>query len=137
MLYTTTSKLSKRNLVASIIHVRCIRRTWYLLLGYYYTGSFESFASKGFPSGCSKNMCVRPPTLRKLRTYDVDLSTIPEEHPPTPTPCRWPALITLPSLAKLQLAWRRLCDVLLVRSSCLFEHTLTACLLYTSDAADE
>ena len=51
--------------------------------------------------------------------------TTPDEHPPTPPPCRWPALITLPALAKFQLDWRHLCDVLF-RSSCLFEHTLTA-----------
>ena len=29
--------------------------------------------------------------------------TTPDEHPPTPPPCRWPALITLPTLAKFQL----------------------------------
>ena len=46
-------------------------------------------------------------------------------HPPTPPPCRWPSLITLPTLAKFQLVWRRLCDVELF-CSCLFEHTLTA-----------
>ena len=51
--------------------------------------------------------------------------TTPDEHPPTPPPCRWPALIALPNLAKFQIVWRRLCDVLF-RSSCLFEHTLTA-----------
>ena len=50
--------------------------------------------------------------------------TKPDEHPPTPPPCRWPALITLPTLAKFQLVWRRLCYVLF--RSCLFEHTLTA-----------
>ena len=49
-----------------------------------------------------------------------------DEHPPTPPPCRWPAFITLPTLAKFHLVWRRLCDVVLSRSSCLFEHTLTA-----------
>ena len=30
----------------------------------------------------------------------------PDEHPPTPLPCRWPALINLPTLAKFQLDWR-------------------------------
>ena len=49
----------------------------------------------------------------------------PDGHPPTPPPCRCPALITLPALAKSQLLWRRLCDVLFP-SSCLVEHTLTA-----------
>ena len=51
--------------------------------------------------------------------------TTPDEHPPTPPPCRWPAHITLPTLAKFQLVWRRLCDVVLFRS-CLFEYTLAA-----------
>ena len=49
---------------------------------------------------------------------------LPDEHPPTPTPSRWPALITFPTLAKFHLVWRRLCDVPF--PSCLFEHTLTA-----------
>ena len=35
--------------------------------------------------------------------------TMPDEHPPTPPPSRWPALITLPTLAKFQLVWCRLC----------------------------
>ena len=55
--------------------------------------------------------------------------TTPDEHPPTQPPCRWPAIITLRTLAKFHLAWRRLCDVVLFLSS-LVEHTLTAvCLL--------
>ena len=40
----------------------------------------------------------------------------PDEHPPTPPPCRWPALITLPILAKFLLVGRRRCDVVLFRS---------------------
>ena len=52
--------------------------------------------------------------------------TTPDNHPPTPPPCRWPPLITSPTLAKLQLVSRRLCDVVLIRSSCVFEYTLTA-----------
>ena len=39
--------------------------------------------------------------------------TIPDEHPPTPLASRWPALITLPHLAKFQLVWRRLCDIVM------------------------
>ena len=50
-----------------------------------------------------RKVCVRPPALRKLRTYDADFSN--DGHPPTPPPCRWPALITLPTLAKFQLVW--------------------------------
>ena len=42
-----------------------------------------------------------------------------------PSPSWWPALITLPTLAKFPLVWRRLCDVMLF-PSCLVEHTLTA-----------
>ena len=33
---------------------------------------------------------------------------------------------SLTTLAKFQLVWRRLCDIVQFRSSCLFEHTLTA-----------
>ena len=74
-----------------------------------------------------RKMCVCPPALRKLRTYDdADSQTMPVEHPPTPPPCRWPALITLPTLAKSQPVWCLLCEVVLFRSACLFEHTLTA-----------
>ena len=51
--------------------------------------------------------------------------TTPDEHTLTPPPCRWPALVTLPTLDKFQLVWCRLCDVLFC-SSCLFEHTPTA-----------
>ena len=51
--------------------------------------------------------------------------TTPDEPPPAPPPCRRPALITLPTLAKFQLVWRRLCDVVLF-PSCLVEPTLTA-----------
>ena len=38
--------------------------------------------------------------------------TTRDEHSPTPPPCWWPALITLSTLAKFQLVWRRLCDAL-------------------------
>ena len=44
--------------------------------------------------------------------------------PRTPPPCRWPVLITSPTLAKFQLVWRRLCDVVLFPSY-LVEDTLT------------
>ena len=53
------------------------------------------------------------------------LQTTPDEHPPMLPPCRWPALITLPTLGKFHLVWCRLCDIVLFRSS-LFEHTLMA-----------
>ena len=48
-----------------------------------------------------------------------------DEHLPTPPRCRWPALITLPTVAKFQLVWRPLCGVVLFGSSCLFERTFT------------
>ena len=35
---------------------------------------FTSLASKGFPSGYSKSVCVRPAALRKLRTYNAHFS---------------------------------------------------------------
>ena len=69
-------------------------------------------------------VCVRvlsensePTTLFSQKT--------PDEHPPTPPPCRWPAFITLRTPTKFQLVWRRLYDVLF-RSSCLLERTLCA-----------
>ena len=52
--------------------------------------------------------------------------TTTDEHPPTPPPCRWPALISLPTLAKVHLVWRHLCEFVLLPFSCLVEHTLTA-----------
>jgi len=60
----------------------------------------EAWLLEASPADIRK-MCVCPPALRKLRTYDdADSQTMPVEHPPTPPPCRWPALITLPTLAK-------------------------------------
>ena len=44
--------------------------------------------------------------------------TTPDEHIPTPPPCRWPALITLPTLAKFYLAWLHLCDVQFCPPAC-------------------
>ena len=87
--------------------------------------SLRSLASKGFPSGYAKSVCVRLHPENSEPTMLISQTT-PEEYPSSPPPCRWPALITLPNIAKFQLAWRRLCDVVLFRSSCLFEHTLTA-----------
>ena len=69
-------------------------------------------------------MCVHLHSEKSEPTLLIS-QTAPDEHPPTPPPCRWPALITLPTLAKLQLVWGRLCDVVLFLS-CLVEHTLTA-----------
>ena len=80
-------------------------------------------ASKGFPSGYSRSVCVRLHSENSEPKMLISQTT-PDEHPPTPPPCRWPALITSPTLAKFQLVWRRLCDVLF--RSCLVEHTLTA-----------
>ena len=67
-----------------------------------------------------RKVCVRLHLENSERTMLTSQRT-PDEHPPPPPPCRWPDLITLPTLAKFQLVWRRLCDVLF-RSSCLFEH---------------
>ena len=67
--------------------------------------------------------CVRLHSDNSEPTMLISQKT-PDEHPP-PSPCRWPALIALSTLAKFQLVWRSLRDVLF-RSYCLFEHTLTA-----------
>ena len=91
------------------------------------SNSSRRLASKGFPSGYLKSVYVCACT-QKLRTYDVHFSNDAWRMPPDTTALRWPAFITLSTLAaKFQLVWRRLCDVImLIRSSCLFEYTLTA-----------
>ena len=51
-------------------------------------------------SSANPRLIVSPPPLSS-------------SHPPTPPSNRWPALTTLPPLAKFQLVWRRLCEALL------------------------
>ena len=46
----------------------------------------------------------------------VSPPSLSPSHSPTPPPSRWPALATLPPLAKFQLVWRRLCAALLSSS---------------------
>ena len=53
-------------------------------------------------NGVKSRLIVSPPSLSP-------------SHPPTPS--RWPALTTLPPLAKFQFVWRRLCEALLSSSS--------------------
>ena len=59
----------------------------------------------------------------KLELYGVNarlaicLPSFSPSYPPTPTPSRWPARTTLPSIAKFRLVWRRLCQALLSSSS--------------------
>ena len=97
----------------------------------YYT--FRSSASK-IPRGYSKSVCVRLHSENSEPTINTLISqTTPDEHPPMPPPCGTPALITLHTLANFQLVWRCLCDVVLFRSSCLFEHTLTAVCVLPED----
>ena len=62
----------------------------------------KGLASKGFPGGI-RNVCVCPPALGNSEPAMLISRARPDEHPPTPPPCRWPALITLPTLAKFQL----------------------------------
>ena len=93
--------------------------------GTHVINSFRSLASKGFPSGgYSKSVRVRLHSESSEPTMLLSRTT-PDEHLRTPPPTRWPALITLPNLAKFQLVWRRLCDVVLL-PSCLLEYTLAA-----------
>ena len=82
-------------------------------------------ASKGFPNGYSKKRKSARLHSENSKPMMLISQTRPDEHTPTPPPCRWPALITLPTLANFQLVWHRLCDVVLFRSSILFQHTLT------------
>ena len=97
----------------------------------FFSVSFRFLAPKGLVSGYSKSVYGSACT-QKLPTYVFFPQTMLDEHPPTPPPSRWLfiALITLPTLAKFQLVWRRFCDVVLF-SSCLVEHTLfwAACVL--------
>ena len=90
-----------------------------------YMQSFISLASKGFPSVYSKSVCVRLHSESSEPTM-LFSQTTPDEHLSTLPPYRWPALITLRTLAKFQLVKHRIYHVVLFRSSCLFEHTLTA-----------
>ena len=93
--FTTQIKVLLQQNVAIILH------TWYLVLN-----SFRNLASKGFPGGYSKSGCVRVHLENSEPTMLISQTT-PDEHP-TPQSCRWPALITLPTLAKFQLVLRRL-----------------------------
>ena len=68
-------------------------------------------------------MC--PLALRKLRTYDFVFQTTPDAYPETQPPCRWPALITLPTLVMFHLVWRRLCEIVVLFPSCRVKHGLT------------
>ena len=81
-------------------------------------------ASIGFPSGYLKNVFSH--ALRNSEPTRWFSQTMPDEHPTTPPPWRWPALFTLRTPTKFQLVWRRLCDDVLFRSSCLFELTICA-----------
>lgn len=57
------------------------------------------------------------------------LQTMPDEHPPTAPPTRWPALSALLTFAEFKLVRRRLGDVLLL-PPCLVDHNLnTVCAL--------
>ena len=47
-------------------------------------------------------MCVRLHSENSEATVFFS-KTMPDDLPPTPLPCRWPALVTLPTLAKVQL----------------------------------
>ena len=59
------------------------------------TAACRSLASKGFPNGYWKSVCVRPHSENSEPTMLISQMT-PDEHFPTPPPCRWTALITLP-----------------------------------------
>ena len=87
--------------------------------------SFRILDSKGFPSAYSKSVCVRLRSKSSEPTMLISQTT-PDEHPRTPPPWRWPTFITFPTLTTFRLVSRRLCNAVLFRSSCLFEHTLTA-----------
>ena len=87
----------------------------------------KSLASNGFPIRCSKSVCLCFRMLSdnpELITMVLLSQTTPHEHPPTPAPCRWPALVTL--LTPHQHVWRCHCDDVISISSFIFDRTLTA-----------
>ena len=65
----------------------------------------EKINFKDFPSGYSKSVCPHSESSEPTMLFS---QTTPDENPPTPPPCRWPDLITLPTLTKFQFVWRRL-----------------------------
>ena len=80
---------------------------------------------KASPADIRKVCPMCPPAFRYSEPTILVSQTMPDEHPSTPPPIRWPALITLPHLANVQFVWRRLCDVVLF-PRCLFAHVLPA-----------
>ena len=62
-----------------------------------------------------RNVCV-PLHSDSSEPITFSPQTMPDEHLLTSPPSRWPTLITLPTLAKFQLFWRCLCDVMLFPS---------------------
>ena len=84
----------------------------------------EAYLLKASPVDIQK-VCVRPLSLRNSEPTRWFSQMTPDEHPRrhhladgplSSPPCRWPTLITL---TKFELVWRRLCDDVLFRSSCL------------------
>ena len=78
------------------------------LSGHHFKNSFRSVASK--QRIFEKCVCVRLHSENSESTMLI-YQTTADEHPPTPPRCRWPVLITSPTLARFQIVWRRLCDV--------------------------
>ena len=66
------------------------------------------------------------PLAQKLQTYQVGSQTTPDEHPRPRSPYRRRSLITLSTLTKFEIVWRRGCDDVLFRSACLFGRTFCA-----------
>ena len=72
----------------------------------------------------TRNACVRVRVhSERPKSTVLIFQTTPDQHPQTPPPCRLPTLITIPTLAKVQLDRRRVGDVVLL-PSCLVKHRL-------------
>ena len=90
-------------------------------------GSRLSFFTAKLPKASPRdirNVCMSAGT-ENFRTSGGDSSNDADENSPTSPPCRWLAINSLPTHAKVQVVWRRLCDVRFL-FPCQFEHTLTA-----------
>ena len=98
---------------------------------YFDNNSFRSLASKGFPDGYSTGGCVCVSAFIGSSEPTRWFSQMtPDEHPRrhrlADGPLSWPTLITLSTLTNFELVWRRLCDDVLFRSSCIFYPTQLA-----------
>ena len=89
----------------------------------YVRAPLEASHFKASPAD-TRNACVRVRVhSERPKSTVLIFQTTPDQHPQTPPPCRLPTLITIPTLATVQLDRRRVGDVVLL-PSCLVKHRL-------------